>query len=642
MATVIAVHGTFAHAPSAPGSEPAESQWWESGSTFGAEFRDLVSGQNGALDVEHFKWSGDNSELGRRKAGGALLKRMRALEEKQEPYVVIGHSHGGSVVSAALLLSAKRKDPLPHLKRWITVGTPFVKMRKERLLFTRLGLTDRVLFIASMMLLVMFLINLAASFLSGESMLFGRGFPGVLLLTAVMMSLPALIFYLWFYFHDRISLLNYRRGVVKRARDYFGPRWLSLAHPDDEAIQGLSFLPGAKLTFFDKNFAVPAITFASVAAVPLLYLGLLTSPTAMVGIADWLNTRVYDARSSPEALQVSRDLQERLRTAREATAGGWRDGKRDMTRPSEEGRSAWREYRRLRRDAEVRFPDLDAAQRTLRFRQRFFEQDGKPCEGGKLCGGGRDLRYNSGLLLHVVTDELSWSLGAADAADWRGSMLWSIALPAVLVPAIFGLLSMVLMFLIWLFATQISHILSLFLNRITNSEVRRAAFGNDTEGEVALGAVDRPNWLDRSPPRLPSALADLVTAYSNGMATQSFAKFRRALGQLAVAEPAHTASSAVTTYFTWKELVHSAYFDVPEFRKLIMQAVSRSDGFAASPAFKTNPDYAQTAQWLAEIEAAPNMAEPVATADSADVDKPSVKDAEAVSVVVASTVKAEP
>ena len=88
--------------------------------------------------------------------------------------------------------------------------------------------------------------------------------------------------------------------------------------------------------------------------------------------------------------------------------------------------------------------------------------------------------------------------------------------------------------------------------------------------------------------------------------------------------------------------MHSAYFDVPEFRKLIMQAVSRSDGFAASPAFKTNPDYAQTAQWLAEIEAAPNMAEPVATADSADVDKPSVKDAEAVSGVVASTVKPEP
>jgi hypothetical protein len=192
------------------------------------------------------------------------------------------------------------------------------------------------------------------------------------------------------------------------------------------------------------------------------------------------------------------------------------------------------------------------------------------------------------------------------------------------------------MCVIWFLATQISHVLSHFLNRITNAEVRRAAFGNDSEGEVALGAIDRPIWLDQSRPRLPAALAELVTAYSNGMATRSFAKFRRALGQLALAEPAHTASSAVTTYFTWKELVHAAYFDVAEFRKLIMRAVSRADGFAATAKFKADPDYVKTAQWLAELETAPSSATPV------DPEHPNAKDAAAVSAVIASTVKAKP
>ena len=34
--------------------------------------------------------------------------------------------------------AAARRDEFGGLKRWITVGTPFVGLRKERLLFTRL------------------------------------------------------------------------------------------------------------------------------------------------------------------------------------------------------------------------------------------------------------------------------------------------------------------------------------------------------------------------------------------------------------------------------------------------------------------------------------------------------------------------
>jgi hypothetical protein len=630
MATVVAVHGTFAHA--VPGGQADASaddlQWWESGSTFDHHLRELVDADPGAgsgkLEVTRFQWSGDNSEVGRRAAGKALLSDLMALEAKGEPYCLVGHSHGGSVIGWALLYGAARRAELKGLKRWITVGTPFVALQKERLLFQRLDLMLKVVFVASMMLLGMFLFYLLAEAFTGGRLLFGGTFPRVLVFTGVMMSLPMIVFYLALKWWDVWSLSHHRRRVKERARSRFGSRWLSLTHTEDEAVQGLAYLPGAKLHFFDKSFAVPALTTVSVVALPLLYLMLLSSPTLMVGIGDWLKTNVYEARQNPDAERELRELRSRLRALRDQEAGSGETTAR---------RGLWRQYREQRQALVAKYPDLVSVERGLRFNQRFFEADGKPCEGGKLCGGGRDLRINSGLLLHIVTDELSSAIAGEGAVTvWQRSV-WSLVIPAVLVPVLFGLLALALMLAIRLMARVISHGASKALNAVTNAEVKRAAFGNDTEGEVAVGAVDRPEWIERSQPRLPAGVGDLVTSYANGVASNSLAKFRKAIGQLASAEPKHSADTAITTYFTWKELVHASYFDVPEVRKLIAQAVSRAEGFAPSAAFRADPDFARTAQWLAEIEGSP--------APTLD-EQPSDADTGAVAAVVASTVKAAP
>ena len=637
MATIVTVHGTFAHAGST--AQPAEGtaselQWWQTGSKFQQDCRDLLEAKSGELEVASFEWSGDNSELGRREAGSKLLEFLRTLEAKKEPYCIVGHSHGGSVVSSALLASAAQNNPLKGLSRWITVGTPFVKLKKEPLLFTRLNLLSKVIFVASMMLFLMFLVYLVANVASGEGLLFGGVFPGILVVTGAMMSLPAIVFYAVLRYLDGRRLLLYRRRVTERARESFGARWLSLAHSDDEAIQGLAFLPGAKLFFFDKSFAVSTFTALSVVALPLLYFIVLISPPAMVGIADWLNTEIYAARSSPEAEAAVSTLHKQLREARQRASARPPRSAGGGPASVEDRRAVWRDYAAKRRELEEQYGDISGAERALRFSQRFFEDDGEPC--GMLCGGGSDLRVNSGLLLHVVTDELSWSLGGESSGAWRGRFVSSLLLPAILVPLISGLIALALMVAIRGLAIVVSSASSYVLNQLTNAEVKRAAFGNDTEGETAIGAIDRPVWLMRSPPRLPAPVGDLITTFSNGVATQSLAKFRRAIGQLAMAEPKHTADSAITTYFTWKELVHASYFDVPEFRKLIAQAVSRADGFAPSGRFMADPDFARTAEWLAEIEATPGS-----TAHT-DAGKAGPQDAAAVSAVVASTVKAQP
>jgi hypothetical protein len=158
MATIITVHGTFAHMGgeptevAAPGVEP---QWWQRGSPTEADLEKLVQSSDGPVRFVPFIWNGDNSVLARREAGSELLKRMQELDKDDENYCVVSHSHGGSVVSAALMEASSRGKKLSGLQRWITVGTPFVKLRKETTLFLRLTLFQKAMFVASLMLLLM-------------------------------------------------------------------------------------------------------------------------------------------------------------------------------------------------------------------------------------------------------------------------------------------------------------------------------------------------------------------------------------------------------------------------------------------------------------------------------------------------------
>lgn len=638
MASIITVHGTFA-APTAadPNGGPApELQWWEAGSAFEREIRDLVEARDGELNFVPFPWAGDNSEVERREAGEKLTRLMRDLEAKSEPYCIVGHSHGGSILSDALLNSAARRRSLANLKRWITVGTPFVKLRKELWLLTRLSLMRKVIFVASMMLLLMFLVYLVASQTGGERTVFGGTFPRVWVFTGLLASLPAFVFYIVLSWLDRRSMPSYHRRTTRRARTHFAGRWLPLSHPDDEAIQGLSLLPDARLDFFDKSFAVSTITLLSVITLPIIYFMILLSPPAMVHIAEWLKTEIYDSNASPEAEAALASLRSQLLLARKAEGQVATGESGAAVSTPQDRRAAWQQYRAKRQELAQKYPNLDTIERGLRFKKRFFEKNGQPCEGGTLCGEGRDLVINSGLLLHVVTDELSWALGAADLEDRSKRWFWSLFVPAIIVPAVLGALALILMVLIQGIATFVSAVVSKLLNSITNAEVKRAAYGNDTDGEVAIGALDRPTWIEKSLPRLPAPVADLITNYSNAAASLSIAKFRHAIGQIRFAVPPHTADTAISTYFTWKELVHASYFDVPEFRKLIAQAISRSDGFIASENFRADPDFAKTAQWLDAIEGGPTTTEEPADRG------PTPQDSKAVAAVVGSTVKASP
>ncbi len=121
---------------------------------------------------------------------------------------------------AALVESVAKGRPLDGLKKWITVGTPFVALRKEHFLFSRLTLPRKVVLVASLMLLMMFLVYLGGQLYEGT--LFGRArepAAAACVFSAAMMSLPFIFFYTFLKILDARSYYAYRPKVLEEARE---------------------------------------------------------------------------------------------------------------------------------------------------------------------------------------------------------------------------------------------------------------------------------------------------------------------------------------------------------------------------------------------------------------------------------------
>ncbi len=125
---VVLVHGTYASSEHDHGEA-----WWQVGSQAYQELQKRLPAQAELVGRgQVFRWSGENSERARSKAAAQLLDHLKAYENEGRPYHLIGHSHGGSVIWAALKLATLRRRDLKQLRSWSTVGTPFLHQRSAR------------------------------------------------------------------------------------------------------------------------------------------------------------------------------------------------------------------------------------------------------------------------------------------------------------------------------------------------------------------------------------------------------------------------------------------------------------------------------------------------------------------------------
>jgi hypothetical protein len=284
MATIITVHGTNATGPE------EGSKWWQRGSDFEKHIRELVeSDDDSHLNFQPHIWDGYNSETSRRQAAAKLLARTEPLEAAAENYCLIGHSHGGSVIAHTLMQAAIGKSSLPHMRRWITIGTPHIVSKKKALLFSRLNLLGQAGYVAvtfyALLTLGLFF-GIAAKSLSeeGEAVLVGLLF-GVPLL-GIFIAL-----YLLIRFVTSLHFRAYKRKHRLRAKSIFSERNVSLWHADDEAIGGLRSLPKLHFKLFPQDFAAAPISLLAVFIVPVVLISTLTFEAPLA----WLLQLLGDA-----------------------------------------------------------------------------------------------------------------------------------------------------------------------------------------------------------------------------------------------------------------------------------------------------------------------------------------------------------
>jgi hypothetical protein len=152
--------------------------------------------------------------------------------------------------------------------------------------------------------------------------------------------------------------------------------------------------------------------------------------------------------------------------------------------------------------------------------------------------------------------------------------------------------------------------LSTRLDSSALKQLRRSSLGVDTTGEGVLGCQVHPVWSADGCRPLPQNLSSELTATSDRDAAQLLSKFRQAIGRLPSQQGRMVGFDPLLGCLTWNELIHTSYFVVPRFRKLVCYAIAHAPGFRPSDAFKRDPDYALMERWLEEIRPKPAKAAP--------------------------------
>lgn len=512
MAALLAVHGTFAKGPL------HGAKWWQFDGDFEQDMRRYVEASDagsGELRFIPVQWDGKNEETSRRAAGRTLFRHMLELEKSGEPYTVIGHSHGGSVICLALMEAARRGLKLPGLVKWITVGTPFIAHKKEPLLFSRVSYFGK----STLVTLATFLILLLVAFYVDRM---GGAFTPS---TLVPVLLPFVAVYALMAFFNNRSYHLHRESNWARFEEHFAGKWVALNHPDDEAIEGLGAIGNIRLDLFGERFAVPVLTFLGAVLVPVIMLVLILSPTLMRGF-EWLVGR--DNRFGPDNENASANILfivDRLKSGAVNFANSVQ-ARMDATFMSIEDL-------RLRELAEASFSFVNL------------------------------------IIIPVGT----------------------LLLIAYAIVVVIGVLSI-----------GVSYVLSRFFNMQVRAQIKSSAFGNNTNGEIATDARKTPFGVAGTPPPpLPAEIAHLISKFSDDEAVKVLPKLRGVLKDMALAEGGAANPDLITEYLSGYELIHTSYFRLPEFRKLVACVVADGDGFQGSRALLAEPDYEAVKTWHHEV-----------------------------------------
>ena len=511
MATIITVHGTGATGPE------EGDRWWQRGSEFETHIRQLVESEDGELKYEPFVWNGANSEDSRRNAGRELAKRLQSCERDKEPYCVVGHSHGGSVCANALLKAATKRGHLQHLRKWVSIGTPFITFKNSPVIYTKLSTAGKAGYIAVLTATLFY----GSIFLSpyhraalSELSNYQVG------LAAIFVLLPIATFYLVARMLLSGRFAYYSRKRRNRANQLYGSLWSSFCHKDDEAINALAAMRALDLNIYQRHYLVPLLSPLAILVLPAIFLLLLFgSRDLMLG--------AFEIVQSQHTIQVE----------------------------------------------DERFAALL----------------------GEYWAANLSVMLSFALIPTYLVPE-DWAITSTIV-----TAIWMFGC----IPLFLFLLALALAKCFAICAGVVSSAVSKRMNQITKGQLLAAAYGSDMPGERAVGSGHFPDWRRDAQPMLPDVLGDEITKISDAAAAKSMSNFRAGLNSPEFRSGLAQGLQAFSDYLTWDELIHTSYFQVPRFRKLVAYAITTAEGFRATDAFKADPDYALVAEWYEALRPDP-------------------------------------
>lgn len=551
---IVTVHGTNAGRPEDDGD-----RWWQKGSAFQKRLSELVTSADGSsLEFRPFHWSGRNSETDRREAGRQLARKLREIEKEGRPYHVIGHSHGGSVAYLALIatyvaLAGGFLQTMPRLTSRLfraqskTSSYPLLPGLKS---WTTVG-APYIVTQRSWNILALFDVW-------GQCVLLAIGAYSIALIATSLIAyikdivdvlipllfVATLTLILWQTTRYARSISS--RVVRSRIEQNFGARASLLRHGEDEAISGLA----SSLRIAPKLFASSQIR--RLATGPLLLTAILLAGVDLV--FTW-------------------------------GAGGWEDKAPFLT---------------------------DLHSYMQKFSYPAMIAVGYPENCTSLDCGGHFSWWEYPIYAIYVIDEAFSSLGhyVVDLVhptpvpnygdpffhNKVGRAIWAtfkFCFPAgVLI--IFALAARIVLPLF-------TRPLAWFLNVVTGRNLKNAAYGNDAPGErVARLTAVPPSFEDSWKP-LPASVADAIESYTEQFALETLRRTRKLLGATSLACGPLDVSELVGGSLSWRELIHTSYFDVDEFIRLLAVGLIEAGGLKASEAFRVSSDFEEARGWLHAI-----------------------------------------
>jgi hypothetical protein len=564
MGTIVTVHGTFAQGPD------TGCKWWQKTSDFEAQLRGLVEATDGQLEFVPHGWTGLNSESARRRAGSDLFKRLQGFEAEERPYCVIGHSHGGSVIVHALAEGSHQKRDLPRLSRWITVGTPFIAYRNIKTVLSRFGVVGKAAYVLAMTIAVLSAVSSLSDPQSFMNYLGRAHWLGYL-------ALPVLSVFMVDRLFAAVALAiqsSFRRNVLIVTRR--NRIWPTLG-PSGSMFYFLTLAVGmwACFTILGWEDEPEQSRYTAIATV----VGLLL-------VFD-LTLRFFARRSF-----------NRKASALEKLFSGFASKWTALTHRHDEAINGLRQLPNIR--SRIFAPQFCVNSLTTLGALLLpvivlFVYESSAIMSLISAKSGLPVTTNTERFTALVQGP---ALMFDKSLDFS-KMSFTASNILMFIPLALACIAYVL--LAKMIAIAISWCLSIVLNCLAWNQIRGSTYGSDVIGETWLAAAHVPtSTLFRS--TLPKTLACEITNMANSRALSSINRVRSSLGAMVFREEETDQQSVLKKYLAGDELIHTSYFAVERFNKLVAFAISQSPGFKPSARFINDPDYSLVASWFEQLE----------------------------------------